>query len=204
MALKENPGSRTYLSIREGKIARKIGEEWTTYNSVEGYIVGISTREGKYGTDLCIDLQDDVLYQLQFRLKGTDSGKQSSYFISFAHCIPNIDPTKKVEFIPSLKTLEDGKKRAALFLIQDGQPIKWGYKRNDGVMPDPEEIVNKKGEVVSLDWSEVETFRVNVVNEFNDKVSKVKSRNTAMVNDPVGDEPAEDNFFEDSTDDLPF
>ena len=85
MALKENTGNRTYLSIREGKIAQKNGEEWTLYNSVEGYIVGISTREGKYGTDLCIDLQDDKLYQLQFRLKGSETGRQSSYFISFAH-----------------------------------------------------------------------------------------------------------------------
>lgn len=203
MALKENTGSRTYLSIREGKIAQKNGEEWTLYNSVEGYIVGISTRDGKYGTDLCIDLQDDKLYQLQFRLKGSETGRQSSYFISFAHSTPNIDPTKKVEFVPSLKTTEDGKKKAALFLIQDGKPIKWGYKRGDGIMPDPEEILNKKGEIVSLDWSEVEVFRVNVVNEFNEKVLSSKTQNTMMVSDPVGDEPTDDTF-DTVSDDLPF
>ena len=39
--------SKIYLSIREGKVARKQGEEWTQYNSVSGMIHdGIIENQG--------------------------------------------------------------------------------------------------------------------------------------------------------------
>lgn len=193
MALKETTGKKTYLTIRDGKIARKQGEEWTLYNSVEGKIVGLSTREGKYGTDLCIDLMDDELYQLQIKIKGGESAKQSSYFIAFAHCSPNLDLNQKVEFIPSLK-IENDRKRAALFLKQGGEVIKWAFKKGDG-MPDPEEVYNKKGELVSVDWSEVETFRMDKVNELVGKLGKPVEKD--IVADFAHNVNVED-------DDLPF
>lgn len=194
MALKETQGKKTYLTIREGKIARKQGEEWMLYNSVEGKIVGLSTRESKYGTDLCIDLLDDELYQLQIKIKGSESAKQSSYFIAFAHCSPNLDLNQKVEFIPSLK-VENDRKRAALFLKQGNEIIKWAFKKGDG-MPDPEEVYNKKGELVSVDWSEVETFRMDKVNELVARIPKAPEK------DIVAD--FAQNAYLEADDDLPF
>jgi hypothetical protein len=197
MGLKANTGKKTYLSIREGKIAKKDGEQYLMFDSIEGYLVGLSTRDGKYGTELCIDIKDDELYQLQIRIKGEDGGKQTTHFISFAHCSPNIDVSKKIEFIPSLKIVED-KKRSALFFKQGGEILKWAFKRGEG-MPDPEEVFNKKGELVSVDWSEVEAFRLDKVNELAARVSESKEFNTMVAGPSVTeDTPAAE------SDDLPF
>ena len=186
MALNKGLGTRQYLSIREGKIAKSLGDKkYELYDSIEGYIVGMSTRDTQYGTDLCIDIMDDQLYQLQIKIKGEEkpgqAAKQTSYFIAFAHCSPSIDPSKKVEFIPSLKEI-DGKKRAAMFIKQNGETIKWAFKKGEG-MPEPEEVFNKKGELISIDWSEVETFRMDKVNEFHARVKEVAHANNMMASE---------------------
>lgn len=170
MGLKTTREARTYLTIREGKVAKKEGEEWVYFNGIEGYIREISTRESKYGTELLVVIEDDQTYQLAIRIKGDDPKmKQSNYFISFAHIAPNIDVNSKVELIPSLK-IEGDRKRSALYIRQNGQFLKWAYKKGDG-MPEPEELTNKKGEVISTDWSEVEAFRLDKVNELNARLS---------------------------------
>ena len=166
MALKEKTTPVVYLTIREGKIAKKVGETYQMFDSVEGYIRGISTRKHLYGTDLCIMLEDDQMYQLQIRMKGEEPSKQTAYFIAFAHCCPAIDPHQRVEFIPNLKVVDD-KKRSALFLKQNGETMKWAYKVGQDGVPAPEELKNKKGEVISTDWSEVEAYRVDQVNLFS-------------------------------------
>lgn len=166
MALKEKTTPVVYLTIREGKIAKKVGETYQMFDSVEGYIRGISTRKHLYGTDLCIMLEDDQMYQLQIRMKGEEPSKQTAYFIAFAHCCPAINPHQRVEFIPNLKVVDD-KKRSALFLKQNGETMKWAYKVGQDGVPAPEELKNKKGEVISTDWSEVEAYRVDQVNLFS-------------------------------------
>jgi len=196
MALKEKTTPLVYLTIREGKIAKKVGETYHLFDSVEGYIRGISTRDHKYGTDLCINLEDDQMYQLQIKMKGEDSGKQTSYFIAFAHCCPAIDPTQRIEFIPSLKIVDD-KKRSALFLKQNGEVLKWAYKIGQDGVPAPEELKNKKGEVISTDWSEVEAYRVDMVNAFT------KSLPANVPNDIVKDYAVNSNPIP-QDDDLPF
>ena len=206
MGLKNGLGKRTYLAIREGKIAKNIGDKkYELYDSFEGTIVGISTRDGMYGQELCLDLKDNgEVYQLQLRIKGEDKpgqlAKQTSHFIAFAHCCPIIDPTKPIEFIPSLKIVDE-KKRAALFLKQNGETLKWAFKKGEG-MPDPEEVFDKKGELVSIDWSEVETFRMNKVNEFSAKVREAASFNNMMASEVVEDSSEDLTPLED--DDLPF
>lgn len=214
MGLNKGLGAREYLTIREGKIAKYLGDKkYELYDSVEGHIVGMSTRDTQYGPVLCIDLKDDVVYQLQIRIKGEDQpgqlAKQTSYFIAFAHCSPNIDPSKRVEFIPSLKEI-DGKKRSALFIRQDGEIVKWAFKKGEG-MPDPEEVFNKKGELVSIDWSEVETFRMDKVNEFHAHVKEIAHANSLMAQEspdwqkalpPIEESEPQMSNLED--DDLPF
>jgi len=198
MALKEKTTPLVYLTIREGKIAKKEGETYVLFDSVEGYIRGISTREHKYGTDLCIQLEDDQMYQLQIRLKGEEPSKQTAYFIAFAHCCPAIDPNQRVEFIPSLKIVDD-KKRSALFLKQNGEILKWAYKVGQDGVPAPEELKNKKGEVISVDWSEVEAYRVDKVNEFSKNLTPAVKRD--IIND-YGVNPYSESMND--GDDLPF
>ena len=198
MALKEKTTPLVYLTIREGKIAKKEGETYVLFDSVEGYIRGISTREHKYGTDLCIQLEDDQMYQLQVRLKGEEPSKQTAYFIAFAHCCPAINPHQKVEFIPSLKIVED-KKRSALFLKQNGEILKWAYKVGQDGVPAPEELKNKKGEIISVDWSEVEAYRVDKVNEFSKNLAPAVPRDIVKE---YGVNPHSESINDD--DDLPF
>ena len=206
MGLKNGLGKRTYLTIREGKIAKNIGDKkYELYDSFEGVIVGMSTKDGLYGQELCLDLKDGgEVYQLQLRIKGEDKpgqlAKQTSHFIAFAHCCPIIDPTKPIEFIPSLKVVDD-KKRAALFLKQNGETLKWAFKKGEG-MPDPEEVFNKKGELVSVDWSEVEAFRMDKVNEFSAKVREAASFNNMMASEVV--EESSEDLTPLDCDDLPF
>jgi hypothetical protein len=205
MGLNKGLGTREYLTIREGKIAKYLGDKkYELFDSVEGYIVGMSTRDTQYGPVLCIDLKDDVVYQLQIRIKGEDQpgqlAKQTSYFIAFAHCSPNIDPSKKVEFVPSLKEI-DGKKRSALFINQGNETLKWAFKKGEG-MPDPEEVFNKKGELVSIDWSEVEAFRMDKVNEFHAKIKEVAHVNNLIAEPDVLEEKQAK--VEQEDDDLPF
>ena len=69
-------------------------------------------------------------------------------------------------------------------------------------MPDPEEVFNKKGELVSIDWSEVETFRMNKVNEFSAKVKEAASFNNMMASEVVQD--SSNDLDELESDDLPF
>jgi hypothetical protein len=200
MGLKNGMGSKIYLTIREGKIAHKQGDAYVLYDSFEGYIVGMSTREGIYGTDLCLDLMDnEKVYQLQIRMKGVEpNSKQTSYFIAFAHCCPSIDSSNRVEFIPSLKIVDD-KKRSALFIKQNGQILKWAYKVGQDGVPSPEELKNKKGEVISTDWSEVEAYRVDRVNEFASKLIPFEPKNDIIVDHAVNLNT--DAFLDD---DLPF
>ncbi len=197
MALKEKTTPLVYLTIREGKIAKKVGETYQLFDSVEGYIRAISTRDHKYGTDLCITLEDDQMYQLQIKMKGEEPSKQTSYFIAFAHCCPSINPHQRVEFIPSLKIVDD-KKRSALFIKQNGEVLKWAYKIGQDGVPAPEELKNKKGEVISVDWSEVEAYRVDRVNEFT------KNLAPAVPNDIVTDHAMNPYVESPQDDDMPF
>ena len=199
MALKEKTTPLVYLTIREGKIAKKEGEKYILFDSVEGYIRGISTRDHKYGTDLCVTLEDDQMYQLQIKMKGEEpTSKQTAYFIAFAHCCPAINPHQRVEFIPSLKIVDD-KKRSALFLKQNNEVLKWAYKVGQEGVPAPEELKNKKGEVISVDWSEVEAYRVDKVNEFTKNLAPAVPNDivTDYAVNPYVESPQDD-------DDLPF
>jgi hypothetical protein len=58
-------------------------------------------------------------------------------------------------------------------------------------------LKNKKGEVISVDWSEVEAYRVDRVNEFT------KNLAPAVPNDIVSDFGVNSNVV-DEFDDLPF
>lgn len=161
--------SKIYLSIREGKVARKQGEEWTQYNSVSGMIREIGTRENKFGEQECYIIIDDAGERYQLQLK-----QQSSYFRAFASMAKNIDVSKEVEFIPLLKE-ENGKKQVGLILMQGGNAVKWAHtKGNPDGMPEPEVMQKKSGEKV-YDWSERDAFLLDKVNELNARVNSSDS-----------------------------
>lgn len=179
MALKENTGSvsKIYLTIREGKVARKDGENWVLYNSVTGRILEIGTRENKFGEQECFIVLDDMgeRYQLQLKQNG-------SYFRAFASMAQNINVDSPLEFIPVLKE-ENGKKNVGLILKQGEQVVKWAHtKKEPNGMPEPEVMTKKSGEKV-YDWSERDAFLVDKVNELNARLQSNVSHVTTTVED---------------------
>ena len=164
----------TWVSIREGKIAIKNGDMFTLYDSLEGYLKKLYTKNGKFGVELHVVMEaKGELYDLNIPVKDHPTpGKNpshSSYFRAFAHIAPNIDVTRPVKITPNLKVVED-KKQSTLFISQDDVALKWAYKAGDGIMPKAEEIKNSKGEVLTLDWSEVEKFRMDKVDELQQRI----------------------------------
>lgn len=177
----QDGASKIYLTIREGKVARKDGENWVLYNSVSGKIEEIGTRENKFGEQECFIVLNDMgeRYQLQLKLA-------SSYFRAFASMANNIDANAAVEFVPVLKE-ENGKKNVGLILMQGGSAVKWAHtKSNPNGMPEPEVMTKKSGEKI-YDWSERDAFLIDRVNELNSKIG---------VQSPVVEKEVED--------DLPF
>jgi len=185
MALsKVNDGmNKIYLTIKEGKVARKMGEEWNYYNSVSGSLKEIGTRTNKFDEQECFIILDDAGERYQLQLK-----QSSSYFRAFASMADNIDVSKRLEFIPLLKE-EGGKKQVGLILMQDGASIKWAHtKNNPNGMPQPQVLEKKNGEKI-YDWSERDAFLLDKVNDLNSKINSDSSH-------------TEDITVED--DDLPF
>ena len=172
--------SKIYLTIREGKVARRVGEEWQQYNSVSGKIREIGTRENKFGEQECFVILDDAGERYQLQLK-----QNSSYFRAFASMAMNVDVSKAIEFIPLLKE-ENGKKQVGLILMQDGNAIKWAHtKGNPNGMPAPEVLEKKSGEKV-YDWSERDAFLLDKVNELNARVNGGSAdADTAEVDDDL-------------------
>lgn len=185
MALtKVNDGmSKIYLTIKEGKVARKVGEEWNFYNSVSGSLKEIGTRTNKFDEQECFVVLDDAGERYQLQLK-----QSSSYFRAFASMAQNIDISKRVEFVPLLKE-ENGKKQVGLVIMQDGSAVKWAHtKANPNGMPEPQVLEKKNGEKI-YDWSERDAFLLDKVNELNSRIGSDSSPTESVI---------------DEDDDLPF
>lgn len=137
MALGENQSS-TYLSITNGKIARRVKEKTaksvsrTTasgkevheelYDFIEGHLIDIKTKDipEEYGGGKTWLLQindGENEYQLQFPYS-------SGYANGFLMSIQNCDLTKPIKFFPWAKEV-DGKKKTALYLNQQNNMGGW-------------------------------------------------------------------------------
>jgi len=166
MGLNTEGGSRTYLKISEGRIAKKV-EEGTVgavkvtskegkvsyelrFPSVTGRITHIEKRVGTYGTDLQITLNDG---EEEFLLQMPWSSKYSSGFFS---CMPNINFNGQVTFSPWMKVINDVKK-TALYLTNEGEKenCKWAWDKDN---PGKKRLFNRKVHVKAtygLDWSDL-------------------------------------------------
>lgn len=162
MGLNTEGGSRTYLKISEGRIAKKVEQgtagavEYTSkegkvsyelrFPSVTGRITHIEKRVGTYGTDLQITLNDG---QEEFLLQMPWSSKYSSGFFL---TMPNINFNRQVTFSPWMKVVNDVKK-TALYLTNEGEKenCKWFWtKESPGDCPQMEQITFKG----ALQWDD--------------------------------------------------
>lgn len=167
MALHINAPSAIYLSISDGKIARRLKEPSATsksrtlddgrliheelYDNVAGFITAITIKDGNYGRQLCVTLEDDgerAVLQMLF-----SSGPAKS----FLKALPNADLKQEVTLQPKME-INDGKKKTVLFISQGGKGVKWAFtKDNPNGLP-PLEKIKVKGKETWDDSNQLEFF----------------------------------------------
>lgn len=176
MALNANEYA-TYLTIGEGKIVKRVSEPTaksksrTTkegklvheefYDSVSGFILSVTVDEHEqYGKSWVINIKDDS--GTEYKLK---VGYSSGYAQAFLKVFPNVNLTKPVEIVPSMKVMPDGKKKASMFIMQGGTWLKHYYTReNPNGLPELQKI-KVKGKETWDDSDRMEFFEKMVINK---------------------------------------
>jgi hypothetical protein len=139
-------GSKVFLSISNGKLVRSFKEKTEGavsrinkagrevyemfYDSLEGTITGVGTKESDYGKFLVVQVESNgVNYQLEMNFS-------SGYSASFLKTLPNVKLSDRVQITPKL-TIEGDKKKSVCFLNQNNSGLKWAFTReNPNGMPD--------------------------------------------------------------------
>jgi hypothetical protein len=194
MGLKTSGGGTIYLSIQNGKIARRVQEPTATsksrviegsgkliheelYDSVEGMLTGLATREGNYGKELMITINDQVeSYQLQIKLSSSPAS-------AFLRALPNVAPEMPLLIIPKIQE-KDGVRRTSIILSQGNKGVKWAFtKDNPGDLP-PMKKIKVKGKETWDDSEQLEFFEKMIAEYSN----KLKATGTLAI----GAEPLDD------------
>lgn len=205
--------SRTFLSISDGKIAKRVQEgeagaikcfskdgtkSWyeQRFSSVSGRITDVFKRvsDKGYGSQLCIVLKDG---NEEFQVQMPWSSRYSSGFFL---CMPNIDPSKELTLSPWAKEI-DGTKKTMLYLRQgSGDNVEWAWTReNPGEMPDMKQM-KVKGNIVWDDTDRQEFFEKYLNDVF---IPKVKNSADSFSSNTNNSEAASVSM-EDDEDGLPF
>jgi hypothetical protein len=179
MGLNNNQSSSIYLQISNGKLVRsfssptpksvsrtnKVGKEVHEefYDSLTGYVKGISTKETEYGKFWVINVNDG---ESDYTLSTNYSG---GYAVSFLKAIPNADLSRVMTITP--KIMVDGDKRnSVMFINQDGKGLKhYWTKDNPGQLPNLEKI-KIKGKDTWDDTKRLEYLENFVKDLFNSKI----------------------------------
>ena len=224
---------RTYCSFLNGKVAIKAAAEtpgavetknkdgekkyYLMYRSISGFLHKISYRPPP-------ENHTEWAWQWNIVLKdGTDFYNVnmpfgSDYARAFFCILPNIDLTKEIEMIPTMKTeVYEGKQRdkRGLFIKQSDEILQWYYKKdNNEDLPEVEITKTKSGKVI-YDDTERNDFFKKLTGEINDKLAVLHSQreiiNTESGKDVLYENSRLQEKFEDSekrltdnSDDLPF
>lgn len=175
MGLEKN-NFATFLSIGDGKITRRVKQPTEIsstrvtkkgqtiheeiFDAVAGMLTDIKIHKhpeyGKFWNVFLHDDTDDSDYVLQMDYS-------SGYASAFLKCLPNVDFTKRIRLIPSMKTI-DGKKKVTLFVTQEGEAVKHAFTK-DNPNGLPRMVQQKvKGEM-KWDDSDMMEFLEKMVNE---------------------------------------
>lgn len=123
-------GSKTFLNIKEGKIARRLaGGGVESHDNLTGHLTGIAWHDGNFGRELHLTITDGAeSYLLQMKWDG-------GYSVTFCKIIKNADLRLPMTLIPKFEE-KDGRKRSSMFIQQDGRALKWFWnKDNPGDLP---------------------------------------------------------------------
>ena len=162
-----------FLTITDGRICRRVTSPTTTsiervnkvgntvheeyYQGWEGIITAITTKESEYGKNWEVTLQDDDTTAI------LSMGYSSGYSAAFLKTLPNVDLSKPVTLSPKL-TMNGDKKKAIMFVNQNGSAIKWAFTRdNPNGIPELKKIKVKGKD--TWDDSDMMEFLENMVKE---------------------------------------
>lgn len=171
--------SAIYYTISDGKICRQHREpvegsisrvnktgktvHETFHKALKGRITDIKVKDGDYGKQWIVTLQDETGQneQLQFQYS-------SGYANGFLRALPNVDMSKEVVIAPNMQ-VKDDKKKTTIFLSQWSEEekkwiaTKWFFTKDEpNGIPDLEQK-KVKGKVI-YDDSEIMEFLEKMVN----------------------------------------
>lgn len=187
MGLNSNQSSTIFLQISNGKLVRsfssptqksisrinKVGKEVHEefYDSLTGFIKGISTKETEYGKFWVINVNDG---ENDYTLSTNYSG---GYAVSFLKAIPNADLSRMMTITP--KIMVDGDKRnSVMFINQEGKGLKhYWTKDNPGELPNLEKIKIKGKDT----WDD--TKRLEYLESFIKDLFNAKSEPASAVDE---------------------
>ena len=201
MGLKSASGGVQYLTIQNGKIARRVPEPTERskerviessgkhiheelYDTLEGTMTGISTRDGNYGKELLITVNDgEQSFQLQLKLSSSPAS-------SFLRALPNLDKSKPFLIIPKMEMKGDIR-RTTIVLSQDNKGVKWAFTKDaPGDLP-PMKKIKVKGKDVWDDSEQLEYFEKLIA----ETDIKLKATGTLAIGAEVEGEDYEDAPF---------
>jgi hypothetical protein len=199
-----NNAPKTYLNILEGKFVCKAAEDtkgatkrtnaegrdvWELrYDNLSGYVSGLFTREGKFGKELVLVVQDGRdEYQIGMILS-------SGYAKGFLYTVPNVDFSKEVVFKPWYKVVvNDGveSKRSSMYLDQPfGTPVPRAYTKDEpNGLPEMTQVTFK-GQQMWDDTAQIEFLMQMLVRENVELKIKnaVAQRNALHVPEVLGED----------------
>lgn len=136
--------NKTFIRISNGQIALSVNSDfpgatqvvnretgrvtWVKYyKSIDGYLTKLENKqdhfdEKSYNWVLTIE-DGDKTYELSIK-------ERSGYGRSLMNSLPNVDFTKRITFSPYLK-VDGSKKKATLYLSQEGENVKWFFTREN-------------------------------------------------------------------------
>lgn len=124
------------------------GRKWElTYPGISGYITGVTTYDGDYGTNINIAIKDSNDEEFILSLKAN-----SKYGEDFLHKLPNVNFAQEITFKP-YNFEKDGKKNTGITLTQNGEKLTnaFNYKNDKGEWesiegyPEPDAKTKEKG-----------------------------------------------------------
>ena len=157
---------------RVNKMGKIVHEEF--YDGLSGRITDIKIKDHPdYGKFWMVTLSDNHwtgIVQMKY---------SSGYASAFLKMLPNIDLSKDVKIVPKM-TIEGDKKKASLFIMQEGKPLKHFYtKENPNGLPQMKKIKVKGKE--TWDDSDMMEFFEKMV--FTEVVPKLNGSDTPPSED---------------------
>jgi hypothetical protein len=169
--------SATSKSIeRVNKMGKIVHEEFS--DGLSGRIIDIKTKDHPdYGKFWLITLKDgnwSGVVQIKY---------SSGYASAFLKMLPNIDLSKDVTIVPKM-TIDGDKKKASLFIMQDGIPLKHFYtKDNNNGLPQMKKIKVKGKET----WDDTEMMEFLEKMVFTEVVPQLNGSGGAEQSEDIAD-----------------